>query len=90
MVLILIVGFMFTTRLFWGVFPLFFSDFYLETWYTGLTSIMEIAWCVIPLSLAFLIKDKSRQMVILILGGLYYLYGLFGIIDRIFRITDLF
>jgi len=43
---------------------------------------MTLIWAIIPIGLAFAIKDKSKQIVLFVLGGIYLVYGLYETVMR--------
>ncbi len=76
-VILLVVIWMFVSRLFWTLIPEFIDNYYSEEWFKPINALMTLIWAVIPIGLAFAIKDKSKQIVLFILGGIYLIYGLY-------------
>ena len=77
-ILILIaVIWMFISRSFWTFMPKIIDDFYSTASFDVINKFMGLVWALIPLSLAFAVKNKSKQIVLFILGGIYLVYGLY-------------
>lgn len=76
---------LFTYRLFWIIMPKLISDFYSAEWFEVVNRVFNLIWAFVPLTLAFTIKNKSRQIVLVILGGIYLLYGLYEMIKHFLR-----
>jgi len=71
-ILILIaVIWMFFSRVFWTFIPIIIDNFYSTATFEVLNKFMGLVWALIPLSLAFAVKNKSKQIVLFILGGIY-------------------
>lgn len=52
----------------------------LVNWIKPVKILLLLAWLIVPISLAFAIRDKSKRLVFLILGGLYFIEGINRII----------
>lgn len=77
-VIILCVVWMLLTRFIFSVVPKFIDDFYTiysAYWFQYVDILVSIIWSLIPLALAFAVKNKSNQTILFIFGGLYFLYG---------------
>ena len=73
------------SRLFWTIIPKFIDNYYSTEWFKSINALMGLIWLGIPLGLAFAIKDKSKQIVLFILGGIYLLYGLYETIMQFIK-----
>jgi len=49
--------------------------------------VMGLIWAFVPIGLAFAIKNKSKRVVLFIIGGLYLLYGIY---KTIIQFIDLY
>jgi len=76
-IVLIVVIWMFITRLIWAVIPKLGDNVYSTEWFKTLNAAMGLIWALVPLGLAFAIKDKSKQILLFILGGIYLLYGLY-------------
>jgi uncharacterized membrane protein YhaH (DUF805 family) len=76
---------MFINRLFWAVLPKLIDNVYSAEWFKSINAVMGLIWAVIPIGLAFAIKDKSKQIILFILGGIYLLYGLYETIMQFIK-----
>jgi uncharacterized membrane protein YhaH (DUF805 family) len=72
----------FVSRIFWAVVPALLGNVYSSEWFKSVNAVMGLIWAVIPIGLAFAVKNKSKQIVLFILGGIYLLYGLYEIIKQ--------
>ncbi|WP_353777652.1 DUF805 domain-containing protein [Winogradskyella sp. 3972H.M.0a.05] len=84
MLILIAVIWMFLSRTFWVFVPRFVDDFYSTTTFKILNGFMGLIWAVIPLALAFAVKDKSKRTVLFVLAGIYLLYGLYETVERFF------
>ena len=76
--ILIVVIWMFLSRTFWTILPNIAQDFF-STFHL----FIELVWALIPLSLAFAVKNKSIQIALFIMGGIYFLYGLYYTIMQI-------
>lgn len=76
---------MVVSRLFWAVLPKLIDHMYSTEWIKVVNGIMGLIWAFVPIGLAFAIKNKSKQVVLFIIGGLYLLYGFFETITQFIR-----
>ena len=77
-VIILCVVWMLLTRFIFSVVPKFIDDFYKiysADWFQYVDILVSLIWSLIPLALAFAVKNKSSKTILFIFGGLYFLYG---------------
>jgi len=72
-------------RLFWAVLPKLIYNMYSIEWIRVVNGIMGLIWAFVPIGLAFAIKNKSKQVALFIIGGLYLLYGFFETITQFIR-----
>jgi len=79
-VVLVAVIWMLVARLFWGLIPKFIDQYYLAEWFKPVDVLMSYIWAIIPISLAFAVKNKSKQIALFILGGIYFLYNMYEII----------
>jgi len=81
-VILLVVIWMFVSDLFFTLIPKFIDSYYSEEWFKPVNALMTLIWAIIPIGLAFAIKDKSKQIVLFVLGGIYLVYGLYETVMR--------
>jgi hypothetical protein len=74
--LLIVVIWMLLNRLLWSALHLLVPDYYSTKWFEVLSGFTNIIWALVPLALAFVAKGKTIKTVLLILGGLYLIYGL--------------
>lgn len=84
-VILLVVIWMFFTRLFWLLIQTFVDRYYSEEWFKPVNALMTLIWGIIPIGLAFTVKDKSKRIVLFILGGIYLAYQLYDIVMQFIR-----
>lgn len=70
-ILLVVLIWMVLTRIFWITLPIFFDSYFQESWFTPLSMLLNFVWSFIPLALAFTAKDKSKQVILFVLGGIY-------------------
>ncbi len=82
-VILLISAFMLFNKLLWGI----CSYLHIGGWKTlsYLSSFFSIFWAVIPLLLAFVVKNKTMRIVLIVIGGVYVLLSLIEIIKSFSR-----
>ena len=80
--LLIVVIWMFLSRIFWAIIPKLFSDFYSLTWFKIANSLSTLVWASIPFLIAFIIKEKNKQLVVFIIASFYLLYSIYEIITQ--------
>ena len=75
-IVLAVVIWMFVSRLFWVLITKFIDGYYAMEWYKPIDALMSFIWAIIPISLAFTVKNKSKQVILFILGGIYLLYSI--------------
>lgn len=75
-IILIVVGWMVLSRLFWVVLPMVSKEYYTSDWFTPVSTILNIIWSFVPLALAFSVKDKSKQVILFVLAGLYIIFSL--------------
>lgn len=79
-VILLVVIWMFFSRLFWTLIPELSNSYYSEEWFKPINGLMTLIWGIIPIGLAFTVKDNSKKIVLFILGGIYLAYQLYEVV----------
>ena len=79
-VVLFAVIFMFVNRLFWVLIQKLYEQYYLTEWFKPVDALLGFVWAIIPISLAFAVKNKSKQMALFILGAIFFLYSMYAII----------
>ena len=77
LLILLVVIVMFFSRAFWSILPEIIDDFYYTETYKIMNKFLFLIWPFIPLCLAFGVKNKSKQTILFVLGGIYLIYGLY-------------
>lgn len=76
-IILIVVIWMFLSRLFYTLISKFDISYYQEEWFKLLNSLITLVWAIIPIGLAMAVKDKSKQILLLALGGIYLIYSLY-------------
>jgi uncharacterized membrane protein YhaH (DUF805 family) len=79
-VILLVVIWMFFSRLFWTLIPELSNSYYSEEWFKPINGLMTLIWGIIPIGLAFTVKDNFKKIVLFILGGIYLAYQLYEVV----------
>jgi len=83
-IILIVVIWMLFAQLFWTLIPMAIYDYYEAGWFKAASALIGFIWAVVPLGLAFAVKDKQKQIVIFIIGGIYLIINLAGSIGRLF------
>jgi hypothetical protein len=75
--ILFVVIWMFLSRAYWTFMPKIIDDYYSTSIFEVFNIFITLIWAIIPISLAFAVKNKSKQIILFILGGVYLLYGLY-------------
>lgn len=84
-IILIAVIWMVFSRLFWTLMPKIFENLFSYPWFNTVNFFMSLIWACIPLGLAFAVKNKPKQMVLFILGGIYLIYNLITLIMPFIR-----
>ena len=77
--------------LYWMIVPFIFDYFFPDLpfgsslLYKITSPISQLAWAIVPLSLAFAVLNKNKKLIAIIIGGIYLLISLIDIIAGIYR-----
>jgi uncharacterized membrane protein YhaH (DUF805 family) len=82
-VILIAIIWMVLSRIFWVIIPRISEEYYLSQWFEKVNMFFVLFWALIPISLAFAIKNKSIQIGLFIIGAIYFLYGAYEIILKI-------
>jgi hypothetical protein len=85
LLILLVVIWMFFSRAFWTILPKVIDDFYSTALFEITNKFMSLIWAVIPISLAFVVKNKSKQITLFVLGGIYLIYGLYEVVMQFIK-----
>jgi len=85
LLILLVVIWMFFSRAFFSILPKIIDDFYSTATFEISNKFIGLIWAVIPLSFAFVVKNKSKQITLFILGGIYLIYGLYEVVMQFIR-----
>jgi uncharacterized membrane protein YhaH (DUF805 family) len=78
----IVIIWMVISRLFFAFIPKIMDNFYATTTFVIINKFTILIWAIIPIGLAFTLKNKSKQLLLFILGGLYFLYGIYEITSQ--------
>mgnify|MGYP000555930958 CR=1 FL=1 len=74
-IIILVVGWMCFSQIFWMALSFFVGiNFYSSSLFKITNILMSIIGAIIPFALAFIMKDKTKQVIVFIIAGFYLLY----------------
>ena len=90
MIILVIVIWMLFNRLLWTIMPFVYEKFYISDWYLYLNGFIGLIGSAVPIALAFVVLEKSKRTLLLILGGIYFAYGVVQSIWHLLNIGDLF
>lgn len=80
LLILLVVIWMFFSRAFWSILPIIIDDFYSTATFEITNIFISLIWAIIPICLAFGVKNKSKQTILFVLGGIYLIYGLYEVV----------
>jgi len=80
-----VVIWMFVTHAFWsiGSFVNDYESYYLSNTYKATSVLANFIWGIMPLSLAFTIKNKTKKIIAIVLGLIYLLYSIYNVLNQI-------
>lgn len=84
LLLALVVGWMFLSRVFWFIIPKLFETYYTLSWFSVVSALFGLIWAGVPFAIAFAIKDKEKQLLTFIFAGLCGLFSLYELITPYF------
>lgn len=79
LLLVLVVAWMFLSKVFWFIIPKVFASFFESYWFPIVNGVLTLIWACIPFAIAFAIKDKDKQLLSYVLAGIYTLFKLYEI-----------
>ena len=82
-IIIIVVGWMLLGRLFYMLTLKYIPDFLATTTFAISHRLIALIWAFIPITLAFAVRDKAKQFILFIVGGIYLLYGLYSLIMQL-------
>ncbi|GAA4114585.1 hypothetical protein GCM10022393_14150 [Aquimarina addita] len=72
-ILMFVIIWSFISTLFYASLRYVISDAYESNWFQIVSTFSRLIWSVIPLALAFAVKDKSKRTLLFIFGGICFL-----------------
>jgi len=82
MLILIVVTWMFVNKLIWTLITQI-DRYYLAEWFKPVNALTSFIGALIPIALAFAVKNKTKQIVLFILGGIYFLYSIRQIIVQL-------
>jgi len=82
-IILLIVIWMFLSRLFFILMSKFNVSYYQEEWFQPVNDLISLTWQLIPIGIASTVKNKKKQIILFVFGGIYLTYGVYEIILRL-------
>lgn len=70
-ILLLVVGWIFLSSLFWTLIRRFSIDLFSQKWFPILNYLMRFIWLIIPFMIAASIKDKNKRILGFVFAALY-------------------
>jgi uncharacterized membrane protein YhaH (DUF805 family) len=70
---------------FWGIFPRINDEFYSTSTFKMANKIMPIVGGLITFSLAFIVNNKSKRIILIVFGGLVLLYNFYVIVEQFIK-----
>jgi uncharacterized membrane protein YhaH (DUF805 family) len=83
-ILLIVIFWMIFSRLFWSLIPKFMDNVFLEAWFKLANTCVGIVWAFIPIILSLTIKNKSKRLLLIILGIIYLISTLYEIVKTLF------
>ncbi|PIE49069.1 MAG: hypothetical protein CSA39_04460 [Flavobacteriales bacterium] len=84
-IILSVVIWMFVSRLFFTLVTKFNTSYYREEWFKSVNSLVTLIWAIIPIALAMTVKNKSKQVLLFVLGGIYLIHGLYKVVIQFVR-----
>jgi len=84
-IILIVVIWMFVTRLFFTLIARFSTSSYQEEWFKLVNILVTLIWAIVPIGLAMTVKDKSKQVLLFVLGGIYLIYNLYETVIQFVR-----
>jgi len=84
-VILIVVIWMLFAQLFWTIIPMTIHDYYEAGWFKVMSGVFSFIWAFVPLTLAFAVKNKQKQIVLFIIGGIYLIFNLTSSMMQFFR-----
>ncbi|MBN1950759.1 MAG: DUF805 domain-containing protein [Bacteroidales bacterium] len=81
--ILIFVGWMLLVRAYYAIMLKYFPDFFTSLTFAVSTKFIALIWAVIPLSLAFAIRERNIQLVVFFAGGIYLTYSLYSLVVQI-------
>jgi uncharacterized membrane protein YhaH (DUF805 family) len=78
-VIIIVVGWMILGRTFYAIALKYIPNFLTTTTFAVSHRLVALIWAFIPITLAFAVRDRAKQMVLFIVGGIYLIYGVYSL-----------
>lgn len=78
MIILLIIVWWFINRSLWVIMPNIMGDLYSK--FNGFSSFLSLIGAITPIGLAFIVKNKTKQIVLFVIAGIYFLYFGFEIL----------
>jgi uncharacterized membrane protein YhaH (DUF805 family) len=82
-IILLVVIWLLVSRLFYLLMNMFVDKYYSEEWFKPVNLLMSLIWGIIPIGLALTVKDKSKRVVLFILGSIYLAITLYDIVMQL-------
>jgi len=74
---IAVIFWMIFSRLFFSLIPKIVNNVFLEGWFILANTLIAIVWAFIPIVLSLTIKNKSKRLILIIIGCIYLIYSIF-------------
>jgi uncharacterized membrane protein YhaH (DUF805 family) len=78
-ILLVSIGWMFFSRLFWGIIPKVNIEFYRSAYFEWINIVFLIIGSIMLIAMSAAIYDKNKKTIVLVMGILYSAYGMYEI-----------
>lgn len=79
-IILIVVIWMVLSRLFFAVAPKLAGEQYTSHWFDMVNTVIGLMWAFVPFGLAFAVRNKTKQLTLFILGGVYLFYSLYDVV----------
>ena len=79
-IILIVVIWMVLSRLFFAVAPKLAGTQYTSHWFDMVNTLIGLMWAFVPFGLAFAVKNRTKQLTLFILGGIYLFYNLYDVV----------
>jgi len=82
-IILIVVGWMLMGRIYYALTLKYIPDFLTTTTYAVSHRLTALIWAFVPIVLAFAVRDKAKQFILFIVGGIYLVYGVYSLVMQL-------